>query len=56
MENEIRKLTPEEFDRIVCKWSLDKGVPLTEEQLNSLVDRLAILVLGHSPVIKGDLQ
>jgi hypothetical protein len=51
MSEEIKKLTPEEFDKIVCEWSMAKGVALTEEQINNLVDRLSILVLGYAPTI-----
>lgn len=30
-----------EADRIVCDWSIKFSVPLTEEQLNALVDAIA---------------
>lgn len=29
------------IDKIVCQWSVEFAVPLTEEQLNTLVNRLA---------------
>lgn len=52
----IKELTPKELDKIVCDWSMAKGVALTEDQQNSLVDRLCILVLGHPPVVSGSIQ
>jgi hypothetical protein len=51
METELKKITPAEIDKIVCQWSMDKGVALTEEQQISIVDRLSILVLGESPMV-----
>lgn len=30
-----------EIDAIVCQWTIDTGVGLTEKQLNELVDRIA---------------
>lgn len=37
-------MSPSEIDKIVCQWSMDLGVALTEEQLNELVDRLSKLL------------
>lgn len=37
-------MSPAQIDEIVCQWTLDCGVPLTEEQLNELVDRLCKLL------------
>lgn len=37
-------MSPAEIDEIVCQWTIDMGVPLTEEQLNELVDRLSKLL------------
>lgn len=31
-------MTKEQVDKIVCGWTIQFGVPLTEKQLNSLVD------------------
>lgn len=33
-------MTPSEIDKIVCEWTMDTGVSLTEQQLNELVDRI----------------
>lgn len=42
-------MIPQEIDKIVCEWSMELGVSLTEKQLNELVDRLA---LAASPVLQ----
>jgi hypothetical protein len=50
--SELLKMDKAAIDKIVCDWSMDKGVALTEEQQISLVDRLAVWVLGDLPVMK----
>jgi len=35
--------TAREIDQVVCNWTIDNGVSLTENQLNSLVDVLCDL-------------
>lgn len=30
-----------EIDKLVCEWSMENGIALTEHQLNSLVDKLS---------------
>lgn len=42
-------MTQEQIDEIVCAWSMEFGVALTEEALNALVTRLA---LESSPVLQ----
>lgn len=37
-------MSPSEIDKIICEWSMDEGVALTEEQLNALVDKLAAIL------------
>ncbi len=37
-------MSPSEIDKIVCDWSMEEGVSLTEEQLNALVDKLAAIL------------
>ncbi len=37
-------MSPAEIDKIVCEWTMDMGVSLTEKQLNELVDRLSKLL------------
>jgi hypothetical protein len=34
-------MSPSEIDKIICEWSMENGIALTEEQLNTLVDKLA---------------
>lgn len=41
------------IDKVVCDWSMRMGVSLTENQQISLVDNLAIIILGDSPVVKN---
>lgn len=36
-----KRMSPAEVDKIICEWSIEMSVPLTEEQLNELVDRLS---------------
>jgi len=43
-EGEKNKLSSADIDRIICKWSTELLVVLTEEQLNDLVDRLCKLL------------
>lgn len=38
------QFSPARIDKIVCNWSMQLGVALTESQLNSLVDAIAIPV------------
>lgn len=44
MASDLKTISPAEIDKIVCGWTMDMGVALTEEQLNELVDRLSKLL------------
>lgn len=35
-------MTPAQIDKIVCDWSMQYGVAMTQEAQEALVDRLAI--------------
>jgi hypothetical protein len=35
--------TAREIDQVICNWTMDNGVSLTESQLNNLVDELCEL-------------
>ena len=37
-------MSPAEIDKVVCDWSFQMNIELTEEQLNELVDRLSLLL------------
>lgn len=37
-------MTIEEIEKLVCKWSMELKVPLTEIALNVLVGRLALAI------------
>ncbi len=41
---EMPGVSPSEIDWVVCRWSVECGVALSEAQLNSLVDRLSLLI------------
>lgn len=43
-KQDLDLITAREIDKVVCDWSMNNGIVLTEDQLNELVDNICELV------------